>query len=244
MDAGKDIVQFIRGWQQIFLEHARRKWIIAAESCTIATLSRCVCRAVGLRLANPKSVSDGGHYIPAWTGAILDHNERAGPADRIPLAGIAIGNGIVNETVQAGSFTEFARRQKLIPDDATPESEGDARQLAEQTLGYAPNFYDYRLKSIDCCGCTSYNYSAWAHWFMREDVRKALNVCGSAGDAAFGGCAGGCVDLPNFDGHDTFDYSGALSRALQLGIRLTFCPQPTTRCFPSTFVPPTVGLSW
>jgi len=77
---------------------------------------------------------------------------------------------------------------------------------------------------------------------MRGDVRKALNVCGSAGDAAFGGCAGGCVDLPN--GQDTFDYSGALSRALQLGIRLTFCPQPTTRCFPSAFVPPTVGLSW
>ena len=42
-------------------------------------------------------MADGGHYIPAWTGAILDHNERAGPADHIPLAGIAIGNGIVNE---------------------------------------------------------------------------------------------------------------------------------------------------
>ena len=42
VDAGKDIVHFIRGWQQIFPEHARRKWIIAAESCTVATLSRCV----------------------------------------------------------------------------------------------------------------------------------------------------------------------------------------------------------
>jgi hypothetical protein len=38
----------------------------------------------------------------------------------------------------------------------------------------------------------------------------------------FEGCAGGCVDLPNFDGSDSFGYSNALSRALQQGIRLTF----------------------
>ena len=23
---------------------------------------------------------------------------------------------------------------------------------------YAPNFYDYRLRDIECCGCTSYDY--------------------------------------------------------------------------------------
>ena len=83
----------------------------------------------------------------------------------------------------------------------------------------SPNFYDYRLKSIKCCGCTSYNYSAW---FTQPAVAKALNVCGSAGDAAFAGCSGGCVDLPDFDGKDMFDYSNALSRSLQLGVRLTF----------------------
>ena len=190
-------MEFIQGWKEAFPEHAHRRWIIAAESY-------------------------GGHYIPAWTGAILDHNDHAETAAQINLTGIAIGNGIVNETVQANSFAEFAERQSLIPPGAAPKSDGEARRLVESTLGYSPNFYDYRLKDIECCGCTSYNYSAWSHWFMREDVRKALNVCGTAGAAAFAGCAGGCVDLPSFDDKDSFDYSGALSRALQRGIRLSF----------------------
>ena len=197
VDAGLDIVKFIQGWKRVFPEHAHRRWIIAAESY-------------------------GGHYIPAWTGAILDHNERAASAARIDLSGIAIGNGIVNETVQAGSFAAFAHQQGLIPADARPASDGAARELVEKTLGYSPNFYDYRLKSIECCGCTSYNYSSWAHWFTQPAVLQALNVCGNAGEAAFSGCAGGCVDLPAFDDHDLFDYSNALSRALQQGIKLTF----------------------
>jgi len=33
-------------------------------------------------------------------------------------------------------------------------------RLVRKTLGYSPNFYDYRLKDIDCCGCTSYDYKA------------------------------------------------------------------------------------
>ena len=160
--------------------------------------------------------------VPAWTGAILDHNERASPATKIDLSGIAIGNGIVNGTVQDNSFAEFAAKQGLIPPDAHPASDTAARMLADKTLGYSPNFYDYRLKSIDCCGCTSYNYSAWSHWFTKPAVTEALNVCGNAGDAAFAGCSGGCVDLPSFDRDDGFDYSNALSRALQQGIKLTF----------------------
>ena len=50
--------------------------------------------------------------------------------------------------------------QGLIPPTTKPKTEEAARLLAEKTLGYSPNFYDYRLKSIECCGCTSYNYSA------------------------------------------------------------------------------------
>lgn len=197
INAGLDIVQFIQGWKSTFPEHADREWIIAAESY-------------------------GGHYIPAWAGAILDHNQNAGAQGTIRLKGIAIGNGIINETVQSGSFAEFARAQGLISAAPSPEGDNEARMLVEKTLGYSPNFYDYRLKSIDCCGCTSYNYSAWATWFTRPDVKEALNVCGSAGDPAFVGCGAGCVDLPNFDANDNFDYSGALSRALQHGVAVTF----------------------
>ena len=221
VDAGLDIVEFIQGWKRAFPEHAHRRWIIAAESY-------------------------GGHYIPAWTGAILDHNDRVKTAEQIDLSGIAIGNGIVNETVQANSFAEFAKKQQLVPSGAKPKSDEEARQLVEKTLGYAPNFYDYRLKDIECCGCTSYNYSAWSHWFMRNDVRKALNVCGSAGTQAFDGCAGGCVDLPNFDDKDSFDYSGALSRALQRGVRLSFYygKQDTACNYVGGYKVATESLSW
>ena len=134
-----------------------------------------------------------------------------------------IGNGIVNGTVQGGSFGEYTKAQKLIPDGVpTPTSDGAARTLMAKTLGYSPNFYDYRLVDQECCGCTSYNYKEWSDWFLRDEVKESLNVCGTAGQEAFGGCAAGCVGLPTFDDHDTFSYSGSLSRALEEGIDVTF----------------------
>ena len=75
---------------------------------------------------------------------------------------------------------------------------------------------------IDCCGCTSYDYKEWSDWFLKDEVKAALHVCGDAGREAFGGCAAGCVDLPGFDFPDKFDYSHALSRALKSGVDLTF----------------------
>lgn len=195
VDAGKDMVTFLRGWLELFPEHASRDIIIAAESY-------------------------GGHYIPAWTGAILDYN--AASSEKLPLTGIAIGNGIINETIQDDEmFIEFARQSGLLPKGAKPKNERAARKLMSETLGYSPNFYDYRLKDIEGCGCTSYNYSTWSHWLMRKDVIKSLNVCGNAGDKAFAGCNAGCVNLPPFDTHDKFDYSGALNRALKQGIKVT-----------------------
>ena len=198
VDAGKDFVQFLIGWRRAFPEHAKRDIILASESY-------------------------GGHYVPAWANAVLDYNAAAPPAEALPLAALMIGNGIVNSTVQSGSFGAYARAQHLIPDGVpTPTSDSKARQLVKSTLGYDPNYYDYRLVSQSCCGCTSYDYKEWADWFMREDVKAALNVCGSAGDEAFGGCAAGCVDLPGFDNFDAFDYSQALARALDAGVDVTF----------------------
>ena len=52
-------------------------------------------------------------------------------------------------------------------------------------------------------------------------MTDALNVCGDAGVDAFGGCAAGCITIPAFDARDTFDYSGALSRALGEGVPVT-----------------------
>merc|ERR1719291_374902 len=88
-------------------------------------------------------------------------------------------------------------------------------------LGYQPNYYDYRLREKECCGCSSYDYNPWADWLLREDVARALNVCGDAGNKAFGNCAAGCISLPEFDKEDMFDYSGALGRALSKGVKVT-----------------------
>jgi hypothetical protein len=67
--------------RQAFSGHTHSQWIIAAESYA-------------------------GHCIPAWTGAVLDHKKLAASVARIYLSGVAIGNGIANETVQAGSLPE------------------------------------------------------------------------------------------------------------------------------------------
>jgi hypothetical protein len=79
---------------------------------------------------------------------------------------------------------------------------------------------DYRLQSLTCSGCYSYNYSAWAAWFLQDEVEAALNVCGDAGVDAFSGSAGGCIGMGNFDSRDSFDYSGALSDALEAGVKV------------------------
>jgi len=197
--AGKDLVTFLLGWYRAFPEHAHRNLILASESY-------------------------GGHYVPAWANAVLDHNElAAADSPRLPLKALMIGNGIVNSSVQGGSFGAYARAQNLIPADVPmPKDDAQARTLVRKSLGYNPNYYDYRLVSQSCCGCTSYNYKPWSEWFERDDVKVALNVCGTAGHEAFGGCAAGCVDLPGFDDHDSFDYSGALGRALEAGLDISF----------------------
>lgn len=196
IEAGRDMVTFLRGWRLLFPEHAHRSLILATESY-------------------------GGHYVPAWSSAILDYNAGPGARDPLQLIGIAIGNGIVNETVQGSSFPEFASRQGLIPRNEILQSSWGAREIMKNYLGYVPNYYDYRLAQRDCCGCSSYNYKPWADWLLREDVIMALNVCGHAGKKAFGNCGAGCINLPQFDHGDNFSYSGALGRALDAGIHVT-----------------------
>jgi len=194
LEAGHDMVTFLRGWRHLFPEHAHRGLILAAESY-------------------------GGHYIPAWASAILDYNAHA--SDPLNLVGLAIGNGIVNETVQGATFPEFARRQGLIPKSEILQSSWGAREIMKNYLGYIPNYYDYRLAEQECCGCSSYNYKPWSDWLLREDVTRALNVCGNAGTKAFGDCAAGCINMPEFDRADAFSYSGALGRALDHGVHVT-----------------------
>lgn len=57
---------------------------------------------------------------------------------------------------------------------------------------------------------------------MQQEVLDALAVCGDAGKDAFGGSAGGCINVAPFDADDEFDYSGALGRALDEGVDVMF----------------------
>lgn len=193
---GKDFVAFLRGWRRLFPEHSRRELILASESY-------------------------GGRYVAAWYAAMADHNSRASDEERLTTTGIILGNGLVDEAAQGDSFTEFARRQGLIPEHSAATSSKQAREMIAKNLGYQPNYYDYRLREKECCGCSSYNYKAWGDWLLREDVAKALNVCGDAGTKAFGGCAAGCISLPDFDKDSTFNAKAAVSQALDDGVKVT-----------------------
>merc|ERR1712232_445558 len=76
VDAGLDMVTFLRGWRFLFPEMNHASYVLASESY-------------------------GGHYVPAWTKAILDFNQGyEGSHNKIQIAEIMIGNGIVNQTIQ------------------------------------------------------------------------------------------------------------------------------------------------
>jgi carboxypeptidase C (cathepsin A) len=208
VDAGLDMVTFITGFLERFPELKGRPVYLAAESY-------------------------GGHYVPAWAGAVMDHNEKAAAAaaqpglEVIPLAGAIIGNGCVNFTEQnTRTYEAFLKSADLIPASASPADEDAANALMAAHIGYSPNYYDWRIRDIACEACYSYNYTKWSLFFTQQEVIEALNVCGDAGTAApgnaFAGAAGGCIDLPSFDEGDTFDYSGAMARMLEKDLTVTF----------------------
>jgi hypothetical protein len=210
VEAADDFIVFLQGWLELFPEFKGRQLIIAGESY-------------------------GGHYIPAWGNALLNYNEalakqggeaKAGAAgEEVPInfAGMIIGNGCVNNTVQnTKQFIKFQHECNLIPADANPKNEGAAYAYMISHLGYTPNYYDYRVESVTCAACYGYDYTAWSYWFLQPEVLETLHICGDAGNDAFAGAAGGCISMGAFDSRDDFDYSGAVARTLEAGVPVTF----------------------
>jgi len=195
VDAGKDMVTFYLGWLALFPEFKGRAVYLAGESY-------------------------GGHYIPAWANAVLDYNANPGSMGPINLAGLAIGNGCVNNTVQDTNsiYIEFLKSANLIPASSNVKTQSAAYTEMVNYIGYEPNYYDYSLRNVRCPACYSYNYTAWSYWFLQPTIDTVLNVCGDAGVDAFAGSAGGCINMGAFDVGDTFSYSGALARVLNLNI--------------------------
>jgi pimeloyl-ACP methyl ester carboxylesterase len=118
-------------------------------------------------------------------------------------------------------YIQFLHQSDLIPSTSNPRSKSEAQLAIANYIGYIPNAYDYRLRDITCSGCYSYNYSAWAYALLQSSITTALNICGEAGDDAFSGSAGGCINMPGFDNNDDFDYVAALGRTLDEGIPVT-----------------------
>lgn len=196
-EAAADFITFHQNWVKEFPEFASRETIISGESY-------------------------GGHYVPAWADAILDHNEQASVNEQINFQGVVIGNGCVNNTVQNGEeYINFLQASELLPEGSDPKNEAIAELTMIDYIGYVPNYYDYRTESVSCGGCYGYNYSAWSHWFLNDDVEESLHICGDAGEDAFAGNAGGCISMGAFDAGDDMDYSGALARTLEAGVPVT-----------------------
>lgn len=115
-DAGADIVTFIQRWFAAYPEISRNAPVyIAGESYA-------------------------GHYVPAWSRSIMDHNDNLAPdsADRINLSGISLGNACVDDRVQVdgAKYLEFLRVSHLIDANANPQSASAGTQAATQHLGY------------------------------------------------------------------------------------------------------------
>ena len=207
--AGQDMVTFLIGWLRLFPEHAQADVILASESY-------------------------GGHYVPAWSDAILAHNDGAAAEERIRLRGLLIGNGKINQRFASNdNFEAFLSQAHLLPPGraasqrAPWENEYSWRvrsQLlgeAAQYLGYTPNGYDYRVRALACPACVQYNYTAWSSWFLTDEVRRALHVCGDAGRGAFAGSAAGCIRMPGFSDDSVGDgHSEALGRSLDRGVKV------------------------
>ena len=198
--AAADVVCFLREFtSSVFPEFAQRQLVLSGESYA-------------------------GQYIPAFASAIMDFNA-ANPSRNasINLAALAIGNGCINSTVQEDNskFFAFLRESNLLSSDAsTPSSYDKAMKAVTATLGYRPNAFDYRLGAFDCLKCSGgYNYTAWAAWMFDSELRAALHTCGTSGTDAFK-LSGGCISFNDFDKDDTFDYTAALGRALDVGIQV------------------------
>jgi cathepsin A (carboxypeptidase C) len=109
-EAAEDFVIFYNNWIELFPEFKNRQLIIAGESY-------------------------GGHYIPAWSNAVLNFNQQ-NPTKAIPLSGVLIGNGCVNDTVQnTDEFIKFQHETNLIPASAKPKTYATAYSTMINNLG-------------------------------------------------------------------------------------------------------------
>ena len=52
--------------------------------------------------------SYAGHYVPAISHYIWKKNQEANEEDKIPLKGMAVGNGLTNPEIQYSAYPDMA----------------------------------------------------------------------------------------------------------------------------------------
>jgi len=161
--AAQDFLVFYRGFLAIWPEFVGRPLLIAGESYA-------------------------GHYLPAFASAILAWNQATqGTTAAIDFAGVAIGNGCVNDTMQNfTAFRQFQWQNNLIPASSYPNRRSEANALMNAYVGYEPNYYDFRLQSVTCpacyryeCGCMRFSHVPCACMYvcMCMCMCVCVNVC-------------------------------------------------------------------
>jgi len=248
-DAGIDFVQFVLGWMDLFPQYKRSDIFLSSESYGGHFVPAWADAINDYNEKEQQQQQQQGSLRGARKGTTPKISDSDRIRLRGLLIGNgAVNNTIQNGDTyhefldQANLLPKDYKYTPLaqMPESASAALSGDDKGKAKATtageriyaakadmdkamvqhIGYNPNYYDYRLKSESCPACVSYNYTAWADWFMLPEVAEALNVCGNAGAKAFAGTAAGCVSLPGFDQYDDFQYSEALGRSLNKGVEV------------------------
>lgn len=140
-----------------------------------------------------------GHYVPGIAHAINDAN-KAGDEPKIPLAGIAIGNGLTNPKIQYGAYADFAYQNGLISEtlhSTMKKGVSTCNWFIGLCASYSPfcylglilcentqfrpiltanpglNYYNVKEK---CVGDLCYDFSSMTKYLNQPKVKEELNV--------------------------------------------------------------------
>lgn len=138
--------------------------------------------------------SYAGHYVPALSYRIVQSIESSEGPYTIPFKGMAIGNGLVNPSVQYRDYAPFAYDNKIIGkgllewiqnhtlpacEKAIQENPSTALYTCNKVIGliqtFGGNFNVYDVRK-QCNGPLCYDLSALPSLLQKADVLSSLGV--------------------------------------------------------------------
>ncbi len=153
--------------------------------------------------------SYGARYVAAWADAIISFNYHMLPGSQLPVVAIILVTGcLANRTNYWADLLTHKNRRSWMRN----ESMSDLMKK---------NHMDSRLDKVSDDG--EYDYSVFAQWLSRDDVRSALHIPSNAGllYRAGGHCTGPSFMNWNWS-YDEEKARQGLSRALRHGINVSY----------------------